>query len=80
MKTLQSGTQKKVILNALMSGRHLTSRSGFLMGIIRLTNRVNELRKSGVAISDEWIKSDNGKRYKSYFMTSESRKNFRIIQ
>ena len=61
-------SQGKQILNILKSGKKLTSMDGFMMGIVRLTNRVNELRHSGHKIQDKWMTSKQGKRYKVYFM------------
>ena len=61
-------SQRKQILKVLKSGKKLTSIDGFMMGIVRLTNRVNELRQAGHEIKDKWMKSKAGKRYKVYFM------------
>lgn len=64
-------SQCKRILKILKSGKKLTSNDGFMMGMVRLTNRVGELRKpkgGGHDIQDKWMKSKSGKRYKIYFM------------
>jgi hypothetical protein len=64
-------SQCKRILKILKSGKKVTSMDGFMMGIVRLTNRVNELRSpegGGHQIQDKWIKSKSGRRYKIYFM------------
>ena len=64
-------SQGKRILKILKSGKKLTSMDGFMMGIVRLTNRVNELRSpagGGHQIQDKWMVSKTGKRYKVYFM------------
>jgi hypothetical protein len=59
-------TQKQKILKELKSGKELTSMDGFRMGIVRMTNRINELRESGAPIKDEWKTSADGARYKVY--------------
>ena len=61
-------TQKDKILNVLNSGASLTSMDGFKMGIVRLTNRVNELRASGTPIKDKWSVSGKGKKFKTYYL------------
>ncbi len=64
-------SQRKRILKLLKRGKKLTSNDGFMMGIVRLTNRVNELRSpegGNYDIQDKWMKSKSGKRYKIYFM------------
>lgn len=80
MKTFETGTQKRLILDALLSGRQLSSNSGFFMGIVRLTARIWDLRKLNVPISERWEVSDKKKRYKVFYMTIEARKAFKIIQ
>lgn len=55
-------------MHALKQGEQLTSMDGFRMGIVRLTNRINELRHSGVNIQDTWETSEDGARYKVYHL------------
>ena len=61
-------TQKQNIMAVLKEGVELTSLDGLKLGIIRLTNRVNELRASGVNIKDRWEVSKNKARYKVYYL------------
>jgi len=63
-------TQQETIINILKSGVELTSLDGLKIGIIRVTNRINELRELGYKIKDRWLVSDNGARYKSYYIDS----------
>lgn len=64
-------TQRAVIKEALLKGIKISSMWGFRQGIVRLTNRVNELKKSGLKIKSKW-KYPNPEnkvgRYKEYFM------------
>jgi len=41
---------KKVILRAMVQGERVTSYWGFQNGIVRLTNRVNEMINEGIPI------------------------------
>ena len=64
-------SQQKIILKILKSGKKLTSMDGMTIGIVRLTNRINELRGpdgGGHDIQDKWMVSKAGKRYKAYYM------------
>ena len=61
-------TQKQKIMMALKAGYEITSLGGLKLGIIRITNRVNELRASGVNIKDRWEVSKNKARYKVYYL------------
>jgi len=61
-------TQKQKIMAVLKAGVELTSLDGLKLGIIRLTNRVNELRAKGVNIKDRWEVSKNKARYKVYYL------------
>ena len=60
-------TQKQKIMSVLKEGVELTSLDGLKLGIIRITNRVNELRASGIPILDRW-EVNNKKRYKVYYL------------
>lgn len=55
MKPLQSGTQKKVILDYLMKGNEITKMQGFRMGITKADTRISELRKMFVKLFGERI-------------------------
>jgi hypothetical protein len=61
-------TQKQQIMKVLKAGVELTSLDGLKLGIVRVTNRVNELRASGVPIRDRWEVSKQNARYKVYFL------------
>jgi hypothetical protein len=64
-------TQQKLILDALKEGKEVSSYWGFQHGIIRLTNRVNELRNANWNIQDYWMKSASGKRFKVYYLETK---------
>ena len=64
-------TQQKLILDALKEGKEVSSYWGFHHGIIRLTNRVNELRDANWNIQDYWMKSASGKRFKVYYLETK---------
>jgi hypothetical protein len=68
LKEPNKDTQQKLILDALKEGKEVSSYWGFNQGIIRLTNRVNELRHIGWDIQDYWMTSTNGKRFKIYYL------------
>lgn len=64
-------TQNDRILNALRAGRRLTTHE-IHMGlggpwIASPSKRIDELRKGGHPIADEWVYSDRAK-YKRYFL------------
>lgn len=81
MNPLKKGTHKRMILDALMSGRKLSSLSGFLMmNTVKLTSRISDLRKSGIPIKGDWVYPKNKPRYMVYYMTPEARKNMNIIK
>ena len=61
-------SHKKTILKILKRGKKLTSVDGFMLGIVRLTNRIGDLRRDGHDIQDKWMTSKAGKRYKIYYM------------
>ncbi len=61
-------TQQQQIMKVLKAGVELTSLDGLKLGIVRITNRVNELRASGVPILDRWEVSKNKRRFKVYYL------------
>ena len=63
--------QKDRILSILKEGVELTSLDGLKIGIIRITNRIGELRELGYPIKDRWVTSENGSRYKSYYIDKD---------
>ena len=62
--------QCKRILKVLKRGHKITTFDAFLMhpSITRLGARISELRSAGHPITDKWIKSRSGVRYKAYFI------------
>jgi hypothetical protein len=70
-------TTKDKILNAPLKGERLTEFSGLNdMGITCLRSRISDLRREGVNISDQFVKSANGKRFKEYFIPKEQQQTF----
>ena len=61
-------THKAQILHALKQGFEITSMDGLRLGIVRITNRINELRHKGVPIKDRWERTPDGARYKVYWL------------
>jgi len=37
-----------------------------LAGCMRLAARVHDLREAGIEVHDRWVKTEDGKRFKSY--------------
>jgi len=68
-------TQQQIILKALYNGTKVSSMWGFRHGIVRLTNRVNELIKKGYPITPEELKTKKGVRYKIYYIDKAILKN-----
>lgn len=64
------GSQKRTILEAMCKGHVMTSMSGFRLGIVRLTNRCNEMIENGVPIQKKELKIDNV-RFMTYFLTKK---------
>ena len=62
-------SQQTAILNHLRKGGTLTSLTAVtLIGTIKLTTRISELRAKGFPIADKWVEGRNGKRWKQYYM------------
>ena len=74
LKEPNKDTQQKLILDHLKRGEKVSSYWGFCNGIIRLTNRVNELRVANWNIQDYWMKSASGKRFKVYYLEPKKTK------
>lgn len=61
-------TQQQMILAALKRGERLTIGQIHDWHINGATKRISELRAQGHHIADEWHTTENGKRYKVYFL------------
>lgn len=63
------------VLNELVSGKRLSYKYAIdtgLSGDIRA--RVRDLRRVYmIPVSDEWIETENGRKFKEYFMTNEDK-------
>jgi len=76
METNHKQSQQTAILDHLRKGGTLTSLTAVtLIGTIKLTTRISELRAKGFPIADKWVEGRNGKRWKQYFITSEKKEN-----
>lgn len=53
--------QLQRLYDIFADGQRLTGLDAMAMGIMRLASRVNELRKSGVPIQSEWVKTGKTK-------------------
>ena len=71
-------SQKKRVLRVLQDGKTLTSMDGFMMGIVRLTARVFELKNDGHNIKDKWMTNRNGIKYKAYWIENEHLKRMHL--
>ena len=61
-------TQNKSILQHMQNGYKITALEALgHYGCMRLASRINDLKRMGHIIHDEWV-TRNGKRYKSYYM------------
>jgi len=65
---MDRNSQKQRVMQVLNRNETLTSMQGFEMGIVRVTNVINELRHSGINIKDRWETSQSGARYKVYWL------------
>ena len=62
-----SQSQNKAILAYLQEGKTITAIEALrLFGCFRLTSRIHDLTKRGVAISRKYIITNNGKRVMQY--------------
>lgn len=64
--------QQRKIMRVLKSGKTLTTRQAFEMGILRLASRISELRKAGYPIDDSW-ETKNGRSWKRYYLNEDLR-------
>ena len=66
-----SQSQCKAILAHLREGKTITAIEALrLFGCFRLTSRIHDLTKRGVAITRRYITADNGKRVMEYKMAT----------
>lgn len=66
-----AASQQRDILAHLKDGRSLTSLGAFRQfGCNRLAARIHELKKTH-DIQSEWVKTRNGKKVKSYFLSAQ---------
>lgn len=69
---MKSKTQNEVVLSYLKTFGALTTREAVLkLDIICLPKRIEELRKSGVAIKTDYKVSANGRKYGVYSLVEE---------
>jgi len=62
-------SQNKQIKAYLETGRCITAWEALdLFSCFRLASRIHDLKKSGVSIDSDTIITDNGKRYKEYWI------------
>lgn len=62
-------SQNKQIKAYLETGRRITAWEALdLFRCFRLASRIHDLKQSGVAIDSDTIISDDGKRYKEYWI------------
>tara|TARA_R100000700_G_scaffold39736_1_gene53252 strand:+ start:586 stop:786 length:201 start_codon:yes stop_codon:yes gene_type:complete len=62
-------SQNKQIKEYLETGRRITAWEALdLFRCFRLASRIHDLKQSGVAIDSDTIISDDGKRYKEYWI------------
>jgi hypothetical protein len=63
--------QHFLIIEYLKQGHTLTPLEAIkVAGSMKLSTRVGELRKLGYDIKDEWLKLENGKKVKKYWLNS----------
>lgn len=68
----QTTNQKTQILAYLMTGKSLTVLEALLeLGCYALSQRIGEMRRAGVPIQSQFIKTATGKRIKEYWLSRE---------
>lgn len=68
----QTTNQKTQILAYLMTGKSLTVLEALLeLGCYALSQRIGEMRRAGVPIQSQFIRTDTGKRIKEYWLSRE---------
>ena len=65
-------TQKKRVLRILQDGKTLTSMDGYMIGIVRLTARIFDLKNDGYNVQDKWMVNRHGVKYKAYFLVNKN--------
>ena len=61
--------QCEIVYTLLKSGARLSVREAMLYhGINSLPRRIMDLKTKNIAIKDEWVKPENGVKYKVYFL------------
>lgn len=66
---MDTKTQKENILTHLEKGYMITAMDALtFFGCFRLAARIKNLRDAGHDIKDKWIKHDNGRGYKAYYL------------
>lgn len=66
------GTQNAQILRHMETIGEITPLEALnYCNCLRLAARIYEIKNSGVEVEDRWITSDNGKRYKAYFLRNK---------
>lgn len=65
-------TQKKRVLRILQDGKTLTSMDGYMIGIVRLTARIFDLKNDGYPIEDKWMVNRHGVKYKAYYLVNKN--------
>jgi len=69
MRSMNTESQEKMILDALLAGRKITPLDALNdYGCMRLGGRIFDLRAAGHEISDEWHETKSGKRVKRYYI------------
>ena len=66
-------TQNARILHHLNQGKSITfwgAVSDF--GVMHLPRRILDLKQAGHVISDQWVKGENGKRFKEYWIAQNA--------
>jgi hypothetical protein len=69
LNSKQSESQKEAILKHLLKGRPLTGLQALsICGSMKASTRISELRRMNWPIQDAWVRIENGKRIKKYFL------------
>lgn len=64
---MQTDATKKAALLEALRQRWLTPlEAAQTVGLFSLSQRVGELRRSGVVVQDKWVETDSGSRVKAY--------------
>lgn len=69
MKESTAETQRKIILDALMSGKNISSWWAISNHrITRLAKYINDFRNEGINVLDKWMPNPNGNKFKIYWI------------